>query len=64
MANRDEIDYITRDYREKADAYYSTSQLWDDGIIDPADNRHVPGISSSVTLNTDFQRTPGGILRI
>lgn len=58
------FDDITRDYREKAGAYYATSQLWDDGMIDPADTRNVLGIALSVALNCEFERTPGGILRI
>jgi len=55
---------ITKDYLEKSSAYYSTSELWDDGIIDPADTRKVLGISLSVALNRDFGETPDGVLRI
>lgn len=55
---------IARDYLEKSSAYYSTSELWDDGIIDPADTRKVLGISLSVALNREFNETPNGILRI
>ncbi|MCG8635530.1 MAG: methylcrotonoyl-CoA carboxylase [Desulfobacterales bacterium] len=55
---------VARDYREKSSAYYSTSELWDDGIIDPADTRKVLGICLSVALNRDFTETPNGILRI
>lgn len=28
-------------YEEESSAYYSTARLWDDGIIDPKDTRHV-----------------------
>lgn len=55
---------ISQDYLEKSSAYYSTSELWDDGIIDPADTRIVLGISLSVALNREFNKTPNGILRI
>jgi len=55
---------ITQDYIEKSSAYYSTSELWDDGIIEPADTRKVLGISLSVALNREFSETPHGILRI
>jgi 3-methylcrotonyl-CoA carboxylase beta subunit len=55
---------IAKDYKEKSGAYYSTSELWDDGIIDPADTRKVLGISLSVALNREFNETPNGVLRI
>jgi 3-methylcrotonyl-CoA carboxylase beta subunit len=35
-------------YLEESSAYYSTSRLWDDGIIDPADTRMVLGCSLAV----------------
>jgi len=57
-------DGITQDYLEKSSAYYSTSELWDDGIIDPVDTRKVLGISLSVALNREFAETPHGVLRI
>jgi len=57
-------DGISQDYLEKSGAYYSTSEMWDDGIIDPADTRKVLGISLSVALNLDFRETPHGVLRI
>ncbi|MFZ3048033.1 MAG: carboxyl transferase domain-containing protein [Desulfatirhabdiaceae bacterium] len=55
---------IKQDYLEKSGAYHSTSELWDDGIIDPADTRKVLGISLSVALNREFSETSNGILRI
>lgn len=55
---------IARDYLEKSSAYYSTSELWDDGIIDPADTRKVLGIALSAALNREFNETPNGVLRI
>jgi 3-methylcrotonyl-CoA carboxylase beta subunit len=35
-------------YRRESSAYFSTSRLWDDGIIDPADTRAVLGTSLAV----------------
>ncbi len=55
---------ITQDYLEKSSAYYATSELWDDGIIDPVDTRKVLGIALSVSLNRDFGETPHGIFRM
>jgi 3-methylcrotonyl-CoA carboxylase beta subunit len=57
-------DAITKDYLEKSSAYYSTSELWDDGIIDPPDTRKVLGIALSVALNREFGQSPHGVLRI
>jgi acetyl-CoA carboxylase carboxyltransferase component len=36
--------------REQGNAYYSTANLWDDGIIDPAKTRDVLGLALSVSL--------------
>ncbi|RLB99712.1 MAG: methylcrotonoyl-CoA carboxylase [Deltaproteobacteria bacterium] len=58
------IQNIADDYMEKSSAYYSTSELWDDGIIDPANTRKVLGISLSAALNREFSETPNGVLRI
>ncbi len=55
---------IARDYREKSSAYYATSELWDDGIIDPADTRKVLGMALSAALSRDYTETPNGVLRI
>lgn len=55
---------IVKDYKEKSGAYYATSEIWDDGIIDPADTRKVLGISLSAALNKEFNETPNGVLRI
>jgi 3-methylcrotonyl-CoA carboxylase beta subunit len=55
---------IAQDYMEKSSAYHSTSELWDDGIIDPVDTRKVLGITLSVSLIREFRETPHGVLRI
>ncbi len=36
---------------KEGDAYYSTANLWDDGILDPAMTRDVLGLAISVSLN-------------
>jgi 3-methylcrotonyl-CoA carboxylase beta subunit len=68
VLSKDEVnrihDGISQDYLEKSSAYYSTSELWDDGIIDPVDTRKILGISLSAALNREFGRTPGGVLRV
>ncbi|SCY54200.1 acyl-CoA carboxylase subunit beta [Desulfoluna spongiiphila] len=41
--------------RKEGDAYYSTSHLWDDGIIDPKDTRTVLALSISAALNAPLR---------
>jgi acetyl-CoA carboxylase carboxyltransferase component len=36
---------------KEGDAYYSTANLWDDGILDPAKTRDVLGLAISASLN-------------
>ncbi len=44
--------------------YYLTSELRDDGLLDPVDTRNTLGMSLSAVLNAPIVRTPGGVLRI
>jgi 3-methylcrotonyl-CoA carboxylase beta subunit len=39
---------------KEGNAYYSTSQLWDDGILDPAMTRDVLGLAVSASLNGNW----------
>jgi acetyl-CoA carboxylase carboxyltransferase component len=41
--------------RKEGNAYYSTANLWDDGIIDPARTRDVLGLSISAALNAPIR---------
>ncbi len=41
--------------KKEINAYYSTSNLWDDGIIDPADTRDVLGLAISASLNAPIR---------
>jgi len=55
---------VAADYEFKSSAYYATSEVWDDGIIDPVDTRNVLGVAISASLNREIEETPSGILRI
>ena len=58
-------DPVLADYRRQASAYYSTSELWDDGILDPVDTRNALGISISAALNAPIPETPHyGVFRM
>ncbi len=55
---------ILEKYEEEGSAYYSTSRLWDDGIIDPADTRRVLALSISMSLNRCFGEPRSGVYRM
>jgi len=50
-------------YQEQTSAYFSTSELWDDGIIDPVDTRNALGIAISVSLNAPLGDKGYGVFR-
>jgi acetyl-CoA carboxylase carboxyltransferase component len=41
--------------RKESNAYYSTANLWDDGIIDPMHTRDVLGLAISASLNAPIR---------
>ena len=51
-------------YQHQMSAYYATSQIWDDGIIDPKDTRMVLGLSISAALNAPVENTKFGLFRM
>ncbi|MCF6248352.1 MAG: methylcrotonoyl-CoA carboxylase [Desulfobacula sp.] len=56
---KEEVNFINTPVIEAAlkegNAYYSTSQLWDDGIVDPAKSRDVLGLAISASLNAPLR---------
>jgi 3-methylcrotonyl-CoA carboxylase beta subunit len=46
-----QADELSGRFETESSAYYSTSRLWDDGIIDPAKTRDVLGLTLSVVQN-------------
>jgi len=55
---------IEEKYEEESSAYFSSSRLWDDGIIDPIETRKILGISISASLNKKFGEPKNGIFRM
>jgi 3-methylcrotonyl-CoA carboxylase beta subunit len=55
---------IYEEYAAQSDAYYATSEIWDDGIIDPVDTRNILGMAISASLNAPIGEPRPGILRI
>lgn len=56
-------DLISR-FESESSAYYSTSRLWDDGIINPVDTREVVGLAISISLNKPIPEPKSGIYRM
>ncbi len=55
---------VLSDYENSTNAYYSTSEIWDDGLIDPIDTRNALGISLEASLNSPFGDARYGVLRM
>ena len=57
---------ILEQFERESSAYFSTANLWDDGIIDPADTRRVLGMALSVARRRGCEpnQTKFGIFRM
>jgi 3-methylcrotonyl-CoA carboxylase beta subunit len=55
---------IRAQYETQGHPYYGSARLWDDGIIDPADTRHVLGLSLSAALNKPIEPAQFGVFRM
>jgi 3-methylcrotonyl-CoA carboxylase beta subunit len=51
-------------YETQTSAYYSTSELWDDGILDPVDTRNALGMAISASLNAPLGDQGYGVFRM
>jgi 3-methylcrotonyl-CoA carboxylase beta subunit len=54
---------IVEEYTRSSSAYYSTSELWDDGLLDPVDTRNALGIAIACSLNTPIVEPRYGVFR-
>jgi 3-methylcrotonyl-CoA carboxylase beta subunit len=50
-------------YQHQLSAYYSTSELWDDGLLDPIDTRNALGIALSAAANAPLGEPGFGVFR-
>jgi 3-methylcrotonyl-CoA carboxylase beta subunit len=66
--NQEEVaaikDPVLADYRRQCSAWHATSELWDDGIIDPADTRNALGMGLSAALNAPIEDSRFGTFRL
>jgi len=51
-------------YERESSPYFSTSRLWDDGILDPVETRDALGLGLSIALNAPIPRTLYGVFRM
>ena len=59
-----DADAIRAKYETEGNPYYSTARLWDDGILDPLDTRHVLALGISAALEAPIPETRFGIFRM
>lgn len=66
--SQEEIDAIRApviaEYRRTASAWHATSELWDDGVIDPLDTRETIAIALSAALNAPIREPHYGVFRM
>jgi len=55
---------ILENFETESSALYSTSRIWDDGIIDPVDTRKVLSLAISMSLNKLFPEPKTGVYRM
>jgi 3-methylcrotonyl-CoA carboxylase beta subunit len=55
---------ILKKYDEESSCYYSSSRLWDDGVIDPRQSRSVIARALASSIHCDWQNTKFGIFRM
>jgi 3-methylcrotonyl-CoA carboxylase beta subunit len=55
---------IREQYERQGSPYYSTSRLWDDGVIDPAQTRDVLGLALDVVSRAPLGETGYGVFRM
>jgi 3-methylcrotonyl-CoA carboxylase beta subunit len=54
---------ILDEYTRRSSGYYSTSELWDDGLLDPVDTRNALGIAITCSLNSPIGDPGYGVFR-
>ncbi len=60
----DQNDDLISRFEKESSAYYSSSRLWDDGIINPVDTRAIIGLAISAASNKKTTSPKNGIYRM
>lgn len=58
------LNEILESYEYESSPYFSTSRLWDDGIIDPLDTRKILALGISMSLNKPIPEPRYGVFRM
>lgn len=67
MSDQEQMDFkkpILEKYAAESSAYFSTSRIWDDGIIDPKDTRRVLALGIAASLNKKWPERKQGVFRM
>ena len=67
MSEAEQLEFkkpIIDKYAEESSCYYSTSRLWDDGVIDPAETRRVLALGISASFNKPWPEISRGVYRM
>jgi acetyl-CoA carboxylase carboxyltransferase component len=64
MVGNADPDEIRATYDREGSPYFSTARLWDDGIIDPLDTRHVLALGLAAAANAPVPETTFGVFRM
>lgn len=57
-------DEVSEYFERTSSPFHLTSEIRDDGLIDPTNTRNTLGMALSASLCAPIERTPGGVLRI
>ena len=55
---------IREQYESQGSPYYSSSRLWDDGVIDPVDTRAVVGLGIAAARHATIDEPRFGVFRM
>ena len=57
-------DPVISDYKRASSAWHATSELWDDGVIDPLATRETVALALSAALNAPIEEPHYGVFRM
>ena len=55
---------LVKQFDYQSNPLYSSSRLWDDGIIDPRDTRNILSECLQISLNSKIKKTKFGLFRM
>lgn len=64
IGSNDSTQTLLDEFEQQSTAYYSSSHIWDDGIIDPAETRNILGMTLSVCSNQPIGEPRYGVFRM